>query len=762
MIVAAALSPLVLEDNFMKISHIAIAAALFSPSVIHAEEAEENDRIIVTGTIESRALSELESPALGVGIDEEQIAAVNAINTEDVVRYAPNVIVRKRYIGDANATLSIRNMHTQQTPRALVTIDGFVISDFLGASFDTAPKWAVIAPSDVAHAEIIYGPTSARYSGHSLGGTLRLNTREITQNRIHASLQGTYQTYKYYQTNEDLYGWSGDVGVDFALGDRGGLSINYRHFENEGQPMQWRRVSGSSLYASQGQRDEQLGFLNIAAQDSVIDSKEDQLRLRGNYDLGGDWEGRILLGLLFDKEDTTNPKSFLVDDAGQPTFIGISGIRQGLSQSTELLAGLGLSGPIGGWDVDLAFSRFDLLDDEDRRSDNYDTATGLAPLTGSQTTSDAYWNSLEALAERTMGQHALALGLSYARYKDESITHLTSDWRAGTVTGVRDASGGTTQLLGVFAEDAVELTPTLTATLGLRYEDWQASGGYLTNGGTHVDYASRSDNAWSPKAALTLRPDAQSELTLSVSRAVRFPTVRELYQAGLIAYGPNAGQLDLNGFNPELTPERGWDYQLTASRRFGNVKLTLSGYRQDVTDAIFSQSIAIPDPLDPDVLATSSLRTNIDNVRSYGADFIIAAEDIFIPGLSLDANASWNKTKVRANALNRALEGNLWPRVPKWRINASLRYKPSEDWLLAANFRHQSTPDRNIENSSSSRCDTFFCVSPFSFIDLKVTKKFGDFAVSAGVDNLLDEKAFVFHPYPGRSFQIRLDWDGLF
>jgi hypothetical protein len=29
-----------------------------------------------------------------------------------------------------------------------------------------------------------------------------------------------------------------------------------------------------------------------------------------------------------------------------------------------------------------------------------------------------------------------------------------------------------------------------------------------------------------------------------------------------------------------------------------------------------------------------------------------------------------------------------------------------------------------------------------------------------GVVNLLDEKAFVYHPYPGRTFVLSLKWDG--
>src|SRR3546814_5644860 len=106
-------------------------------------------------------------------------------------------------------------------------------------------------------------------------------------------------------------------------------------------------------------------------------------------------------------------------------------------------------------------------------------------------------------------------------------------------------------------------------------ESWRASDGFLTNGGTTVSYGSRGHDAWSPKAALSLRPDDLTEIVASAALATRFPTVRELYQAGLIAYGPNVGALDLNGFNPDLKPEKAVDLQLTASRRIGNVKVTL-------------------------------------------------------------------------------------------------------------------------------------------------------------------------------------------
>lgn len=745
-------------------STMAAISLASAPAMASAPDDDRNvsaasSDIIVIAQLDDRALQKLKTPALGVGIGGEQIAAVNAINAEDVVRYAPALIVRKRYIGDANATLSFRNMHTTQTPRALVSVDGFAMSNFLGADFFTAPKWAVLAPHDIAGVEIIYGPTSARYSGHSMGGTMLIKTRNITETAAHVNAQVFGQDYKYYKTDENLFGWSVDTGFDFALGDRGGIAVGYRHFENEGQPQEWRMVSASSLYGSQGVVDKELPFLRIGAQDSAVDSTEDQFRLRAQYDLGGGWELRGLAALLVDREETLNPRSFLRDASGAETFIGIGGVNMGIAKSTELLAGIGVSGEAAGWNLDLSFSRFDVLNRKERRSDNFDVVTGARPNTGRLMINDAYWNSFEGTAERSFGAHALALGLSYAGYSDDNRTHITSDWRRARVTGLRDASGGKTRLAGAFIEDAIALTPQLTATLGLRYENWRAVDGFLTNGGTTVRYGGRSHEAWSPKAALSFRPDDLTEIVASAALATRFPTVRELYQTGLIAYGPNVGELDLNGFNPDLKPEKAVDLQLTASRWFGNVKVTLSGYRQDVRDAIFSQTIAIPDPVTGD-LTQSSLMTNIGKVRTWGADMIVSVENVLIDGLAIDANVSWIDAEVTRNPLNPALVGNKFPRVPKWRANASIRYSPGEDWTLAANFRHQSAPDRNIENNSTSRCDTFYCVSAFSFVDLKATKRFGAFGLSAGVDNLFDEKAFVYHPYPGRTFVLSFTWDG--
>ncbi|MEM9899547.1 MAG: TonB-dependent receptor, partial [Pseudomonadota bacterium] len=583
-----------------------MATASANDSADAYNSSTDADTIYVTAQkLEERSLQYLNTPAFGVGIGKKQIAAVNAFNVEDTFKYAPNLNVRKRFIGDNNATLAFRGSHSFQTPRALVSIDGFTISNFLGASFDTAPKWGVIAPGDVDRVEIIYGPTSARYSGHSLGGTLRLGTRDITENEARLRTQVFRSQYDYYATDLNLDGYSVDAGLDFVIGDRATLGVSYRYFQNEGQPQQWRRLVGgeerqalidagvvSAEYFNQAIQDDELTFLQIASEDSVVESTEQQIRVRGTYDFGNGWEGRGLLAMLIDEEDTTNPRSFLLDDTGAPSFIGVSGVSQGLSEDIELLVGLGLKGQLRGWAVDFALSRFDVLKSEDRRSDRFDTTTGLASSTGLITIADdTAWTSFEAIGERTYGNHDIAIGASYAGYSFDRPRFSADNWFIGSEGDLVDASGGETRLLGFFVEDAIRLSPQWLATFGVRAEFWGARNGFLVDGTDRVDYANRSDDAISPKGALTYTPTDDWSFTASAALATRFPTVQELYQPDLIAFGPNVNALDFGSFDPNLEPEEVLDLQLTASKTFSNAVVTVSLFRQKVDDTLFSQTV---------------------------------------------------------------------------------------------------------------------------------------------------------------------------
>ena len=93
-------------------------------------EAETDPAILVVGQRDRRI--EIAPRGLSVSLGEDQFAGVNAFNVEDLMKYAPNFFVRKRFIGDSNGVPGFRGTHSTQSARTLVMLDGFVVSNFLG------------------------------------------------------------------------------------------------------------------------------------------------------------------------------------------------------------------------------------------------------------------------------------------------------------------------------------------------------------------------------------------------------------------------------------------------------------------------------------------------------------------------------------------------------------------------------------------------------------------------------------------------------
>jgi iron complex outermembrane receptor protein len=61
-----------------------------------------------------------DAPAVGETINRSKIDARNIFNTEDALKYAPNLMVRKRFIGDRNSVFAGRDFNELQSARGLV------------------------------------------------------------------------------------------------------------------------------------------------------------------------------------------------------------------------------------------------------------------------------------------------------------------------------------------------------------------------------------------------------------------------------------------------------------------------------------------------------------------------------------------------------------------------------------------------------------------------------------------------------------------
>ena len=296
---------------------------------------------------------------------------------------------------------------------------------------------------------------------------------------------------------------------------------------------------------------------------------------------------------------------------------------------------------------------------------------------------------------------------------------------------------------------------SLTLTMGARYDNWRAFDGGLGHLGTGSlagkqvfnRYDARSDDALNPSLSLEHRLPDDTQVQLSLAMATRFPTVGELFQGSL----NGDGTFNFNSFDPNLKPERSRDANLLVAHDFGWVKLTGSLFYQRVRDVIFSFT-----GVNQNGVTTSSFK-NIDLTRQYGIELIAETRDWPLPGMNIDANAAWINAKTLRNDAAPAAEGVQFPRIPRWRINASLRYDLTQSLQASLGMRYASRP--NTDLFGLLRGDTYGYTSELFALDARANWTINDhFRLSAGVDNLTNNKAWVFHPYPQRTFVVEAGW----
>lgn len=156
-------------------------------------------------------------------------------------------------------------------------------------------------------------------------------------------------------------------------------------------------------------------------------------------------------------------------------------------------------------------------------------------------------------------------------------------------------------------------------------------------------------------------------------------------------------------------------------------------------------------------LTTTSNYKNIDLTRQFGFELIAETHDWPLPGMDIDANAAYTDSKTLRNIANAAAEGVQFPRIPKWRVNANLRYAVTDRLQASLGMRYASRP--NTDLYGLQRGDTYGFTSELFALDARINWNMNDhFRLSAGVDNITNDRVWVFHPYPQRTFVLEAGW----
>ncbi|MCC8396013.1 TonB-dependent receptor [Paraburkholderia sp. MMS20-SJTR3] len=705
-------------------------------------------------------------PASVETVTREQFSRWNVVNTEDVLKYMPNLAVRKRFIGDLNSIIAVRGTSNTQSARGLVYADGMLLSNLLGNSYAFPPRWSMVSPEEIQQVDVIYGPFSALYPGNSLGATVLISTRMPQQFEANADVKGFTQHFSLFGVNRNFNGASASASIGDKVG-KFSWRLGVNHLDSTSQPLQFATLAKSTMPAKAGdtpvsgayfynnQTNTPTAVLGVNGE-GIEHTVQDQFKLKMQYDFTPTLQGAFTLGYWHQTYDSAT-STFLRDADGNPVYSGnvsINGYHYTIpaaamapsrGYSENWLYGLALkTRNATGWNAEAIASYYDVSNSVAR------TANAGGPNNGPGTVlfgDGTGWKTLDlrstytpANHEAGLANHALSFGYHYDNYFVDNRSYTTLNWRDGAANAFANGFAGKTQTQALYAQDAWRFLPRWKLVYGVRYEDWQAYDGAQSLPGTTLRYSDVSQQHFSPKASLSF--DVSDDLTLraSIGRAYRFPTVSELFQ----------GQI--NGFaivnnNPNLQPENALSKELTAEWAHWNGVFRFSLFQDDVKNTIFSQT-------DTTVIPNVTNFQNIGKVRSRGVETSYSGEDVFVRGLDLIANVAYTQSKILENAQNPASVGKYFYRIPLWRVNVAATYHFDARAALTLAARYSGRQYNTLTNTDTNP-NVFGGTSSYTVADAKFTFKPTKLSeIGIGVDNLFDARYFVYHPYPGRTFYL--------
>jgi iron complex outermembrane recepter protein len=339
------------------------------------------------------------------------------------------------------------------------------------------------------------------------------------------------------------------------------------------------------------------------------------------------------------------------------------------------------------------------------------------------------------------GNHIVDLGYQLNDYELRTRVANADDWLRGEPTTTFSAFRGDTQLQSAYAQDTWALAPMWRATLGMRVERWSASNGAVTSGTTTLPFGERSDTYVSPKAAVARQLTEDWTFKASLGRAVRLPTVSELYQGSI------ATNAIVNN-DPNLKPEKSWTSELTGERSLDAGLLRLTLFHESTDDGLYSQTNVL-------VVPNVTNIQNVDEIRTRGLEVAFQNGGLLGGRIDLTTSLTYARSLIEKNDHFPASVGKWQPRVPEWRANALATYRFGEQWSLSLGGRYSGTQYNTLDNGDTNGF-TFTGTSAFIVFDVRARYENERWSASLGIDNAGNEEYWAFHPYTRRSLMAEL------
>jgi iron complex outermembrane receptor protein len=754
--------------------HIWLPAAFVSLAAVCAAAEEAPLRTLGTVTVIGTRPTSLPTqiPTTIEGVDARDIAdTINASDAEDALKYLPSLLVRKRYIGDYDhAVLASRASGTGNSARSLVYADGILLSNLLGNGITFTPRWGMVTPEEIERVDVLYGPFSAAYPGNSVGAVVDYVTRMPDELEGHVRVATFAQPFSMYGRDDTYGGYQASASMG-ARNDKWSWWINYNRLESDSHPLSFANKLVSTTPATnepvvtgtvpgKNPRNQDWLLLGATNRNEVV---QDHAKIKVAYDITPSMRASYTFGAWIN-DGVRHVESYLRDAHGQPVYgnlgssaplaVNIDGMLYTLlpsdfapnrAQLEHFMHGLTLKADEEVFAWEIAASLYDYSRDEIRSPS---VAVSGASMHGAGTIADQEgtgWNTVSLRAtwrpEGLHGAHLVETGYQRLASRLRTRVLATSDWIDGPADSRVSAFEGETELHGLYVQDTWRIAERWRTTLGLRAERWRAHDGLIANSESVQRFVERDETYYSPKAALAYQLSEDWTLQASLGKAVRTPTVSELYQGSLVA-----GQIVNN--DPNLQPEKSWTLELSAQRDVVGGSLRATLFAEDTRDALYSQ-----------INAAMQTIQNVGKIATRGLELAYRTSDFLLPGLALSASLTYAHSEIVENDAFPASVGKRQPRVPRWRANALATYEIGDKWVASLGARYSGTQYNQLDNSDSNGA-TYMGMSDFFVVDARVRYRITPRCIaSVGVDNLTNDKYWAFHPYPQRSFFAELSVD---
>lgn len=758
-----------MRQKLLAVQISAILAMLAANSGFAADGSKAIEEVTVWGQSAQRQ-GALAHP--GSLLTQQDLVSINAATTEDLVKFEPSLVIRRRFIGDSNGTMGMRGANMFQTSRSMVFADGVPLHYLLQSRWNGAPRWTMVSASEIAQVEVLYGPFSAEYSGNSMGGVVLIESAIPQEREFHFDSAYFSQNFDAYGFDDTVTGYKSFFSYGDKIGDTS-VFFSYNRLDNESQPQTFYYGSNSNaatpLAVTGGivGADERSNSRLYFGDTGVVDTMTENYKIKIGHDFG-QWQ--TLLNIAYEDRysGSDSPNTYLRDAGGLPVWSGVvaqdgrtisapsSRLNVSELERDSLSIGFRVRGPVTDTiKFEANVNQFQVLNDETRSSlvnpqDPSYTLDGQVSDFG-----DTGWSSAEAKLEFTdLGVDGLTMvaGARHDAYELNLNVFDSDNYTAGSFNGYRSRSGGETSIDALFSQLSWQLNDQWNLGLGVRYETFDSDNGYYNDddAGTPefdlVDVPSVSESKTSPKFSIAYQLNADWNFAYAVGKAYRFPIVEELFSQ-YSAYN------SVSVANPDLKPENGLHHNFMIERAISNGSITVNLFQESVKDVIESQSDTLPGGL--------SVRTfvPVGEIQTAGVEFIANVNDAFIDNLDVRFNVAFTDSEIVKNNPDPSLEGNAYPRMPEWRGNLLATYHISSAWDAGLNLQYASDSYGRLQNDDKED-GVYGAQDAYTRLGMKSTYNFASgLALGFGIDNLTNEVAYVAHPWPGRTLYANVSYD---